>query len=240
MSEFTVSAGAGTDIWKKPPTTNVFNGQSHQHLLIIVADNSLGSGFRVILPRKLTPVLAPYKTNSSAPLSTFKSASITFTASYTTQYDQAGLLLIFHPPGSSSTSSSSSVPPKWIKTGIEFYNGSPRLSTVCCDNYADWSVAPLPSPSAENRPVAEGRQPVTVRIAKEGDENGIGFWVYYVPQGAGEEKREFVPLREIAWIYGLDKPEEWKLEVAAAVARPNKEVKGELEAKFWDFKVEWE
>jgi hypothetical protein len=56
--------------------------------------------------------------------------------------------------------------------------------------------------------------------------------VYLV--GAGGEK---VPLREIAWVF--DEPDSWELEVCAAVARPAKDVEGQLEATFQDFDVKW-
>lgn len=69
---------------------------------------------------------------------------------------------------------------------------------------------------------------------REGDENGVSFWVYYVAED-GEE----LPLREICWVFGENNGEGVELEVSAAVARPNKDVKGELEAKFTDFDVKW-
>ena len=58
------------------------------------------------------------------------------------------------------------------------------------------------------------------------------LWAYVLK---GEEK---IPLREIAWVYG-DNPEEWELEVSAAVARPGKDIDGDLEVKFENFEVEW-
>ncbi|KAK0387073.1 hypothetical protein NLU13_5386 [Sarocladium strictum] len=196
MSDFTLSAQPNTDIWKKPPTTDVFN--------------------------------APFRPHSKGPLTTFQSASLTFFAPYTTQYDQAGLLLTLTSPSTSAK--------KWIKTGIEFYNSQPRISTVCCDSWADWSVASLP-PSAPAQEIQAGTKGVTIRVDRGQDENGVGFWVYYVPEGANKE--EELPLREICWVFGDNGGEGWELEVSAAVARPNKDVKGELQAKFSNFNVNW-
>lgn len=73
-----------------------------------------------------------------------------------------------------------------------------------------------------------------MKVVSEGDENGLSLWVYYVT-----EEGEDVPLREICWVFGENNGEGWELEVSAAVARPNKVVKGELEAKFTDFDVQW-
>ncbi|RFU73319.1 hypothetical protein TARUN_8947, partial [Trichoderma arundinaceum] len=103
---FTFSAPANTDVWKKPPSHDVFTAP----------------------PAKP----APYHSLSKNPFPQFKSASITFTTTYTHQYDQAGIILVFTKP---------SAPRKWIKAGVELFDAQSRLSTVCCDNWADWSVA---------------------------------------------------------------------------------------------------
>lgn len=79
---------------------------------------------------------------------------------------------------------------------------------------------------------------MTIRVDRGTDENGVSFWVYYVPQ-EGEGGEELLPLREICWVYGDNNGEGWELEVSAAVARPNKDVKGNLEAKFSNFDVKW-
>lgn len=202
---FNLSAGPDTDLWKKPPTTDIFNGTSHT--------TALTHG-----PLSLTAA-APFKTHSSNPLSKFRSATVTFTATYTRRYDQAGLLFrLTHP----------SQPRKWVKTGIELYEGLPRLSTVSCDNWADWSVGPVPG--ADD--IAVGKKSVSVQVRSEGDENGRSWWVYHVD---GETK---TPLREICWVAD-GQYADWNLEVAALVARPAKEGEGDLEAKFDGFEVEW-
>jgi regulation of enolase protein 1 (concanavalin A-like superfamily) len=147
------------------------------------------------------------------------------------KYDQAGLLLSFRKRGEES---SSNPPSKWIKTGIEFYNGKPMLSTVACDNWADWSIGPLP--------VATGLSGAdiwtTILIEKEEDENGLSLRVYHVN---GDEK---TALREITWVYGLD-TEAWDVEVWAMAARPAKKpVAGSgdlkaLEVSVKDMVINW-
>lgn len=152
-------------------------------------------------------------------MSQFRAAEITFTAVYTQRYDQAGLLFrLTHPAH----------PRKWVKTGIELYEGLPRLSTVSCDNWADWSVGPVGA--AED--IATGGRSVTVQVRSEGDENGRSWWVYHVD---GETR---TPLREICWVADAQYAD-WKLEVAALVARPAKDGEEELEAKFEAFTVGW-
>jgi hypothetical protein len=144
------------------------------------------------------------------------------------------LLLTFHNDGNRFRLPGES-PPKWIKTGIELYNGKPRLSTVSCDNWADWSVTDFPD-------VAEAGQEVgwtTMLIEKDKDGNGTGLWVYRVlPNG------EKVPLREICWVFGLlGKGEEdsgnWTVDVAAMVARPAKEGTEGLRAEFKGLEAKW-
>ena len=45
------------------------------------------------------------------------------------QFDQAGLLLYLDND-------------HWLKCGIEFCDGTPKLSVVCCNYYSDWSTQP--------------------------------------------------------------------------------------------------
>ncbi|KAK5996768.1 hypothetical protein PT974_02109 [Cladobotryum mycophilum] len=154
---------------------------------------------------------APYKPLSTNPLPKFLSASITFSALYTTQFDQAGILLKFTRPSSPST------PRKWIKAGIELFNGAPASPPVAGASHAE--------------EIKSGARPVTILVEKS--ESGSCLWVYQVD---GDEK---VPLREICWPFAENGGEGWELEVSAAVARPNKEVDGVLQAQFHDFDIKW-
>ncbi|KAK1836566.1 hypothetical protein QBC39DRAFT_338414 [Podospora conica] len=185
---FTITAAPSTDIWRKPPSTDVYNA----------------------------PTATPPSLITTGPLPSFLSARATFSFPWRHQYDQAGLLLAFHPPPSSPARTSPS-PARWIKTGVEFYNSRPMLSTVSCDRWADWSVTPLP-------PTAEGGEVwTTVSIEKQNlDGHGWSLWVFQVL-----EDGEKVPLREICWVYGdEDGGEGWTVEVSAMAARPEKEVEG--------------
>ena len=77
-------------------------------------------------------------------------------------------------------------PTKWVKTGIEMYNGLPNVSTVACDRWADWSLVPL-----------TGTTTATVEMEREVKDGELTstLWIYMVD---GEERR---PLREVSWIF---------------------------------------
>ncbi|KAG6007684.1 hypothetical protein E4U21_005644 [Claviceps maximensis] len=180
------AAEPNTDIWKKPPTHDVFS--------------------------------APHRPHSKGPSLKFISATLTFIATYTHQFDQAGILFTY-------TKDSHR---KWIKTGVELFNDAPRLSTVCTDNWSDWSVADAPDAHA----IRTGCKPVTITVERMDDELGLSLWVYHVD---GSEK---TPLREITWPFGTA-GEGWELEVSAAIARPYKDTQDKLEAKFESFDVQW-
>lgn len=163
---------------------------------------------------------------------------MTFWADWTERYDQGGLLLALKRATPTTTTTTATAPPaeKWIKTGIELYQGHPRLSTVGCDRWADWSVSPLGTP-----PVDPGRG-LTLEVVREGDEHGKSAWVYRVVLGADGAVREKIPLREICWIFADEDDkdgEEWVLDVSPLVARPEKGAAEVLKVEFFDFKVEW-
>lgn len=54
---FTIEARPGTDIWKKPPSTNIFDGQSTLGLVRSVARDI--SPVFPLLPSPSTPLLSP-------------------------------------------------------------------------------------------------------------------------------------------------------------------------------------
>lgn len=56
--------------------------------------------------------------------------------SFTELYDQAGILL-YHGTA------------QWIKTGVEYNDGIPQLSTVVTDGYSDWSLTAVPEWAGE-------------------------------------------------------------------------------------------
>lgn len=162
------------------------------------------------------PSATPAGAITTGPLTKFKSAQMSFSLPAKEQYDQGGILLSLQRAGSPVTP-----PPKWIKSGVEYYNSVPKLGTVGCDSWADWSLSPV---------LGDGKW-VTVAIEKGGDEHGISLWVYQIVDG------EKIPLREICWVFG-DSPESWEISVSAYAARPKGETE-ELVVEFKDFEVQW-
>jgi regulation of enolase protein 1 (concanavalin A-like superfamily) len=137
---------------------------------------------------------------------------------------------------SEPSSSSSSSPTHWIKAGIEYYQSKPLLSTVCCDNYADWSVSRLPS---NEEAVRDGEASVTLLLQKEHDEHGVSLWIYHVDaEGDGTK----TPMRECCWLFAErgEGKKDWELEVGGLVARPDKDAEGALEAEFGRLDVQWD
>ena len=100
---------------------------------------------------------------------------------------------------------------RWIKTGIEFYNGAPMVSTVACDRWADWSLLPLPTATS-------GGTSVTVEMEREVRE-GVGGSTLCVYVMEGVEKRV---VRKITWVF-----EEGELDgecwVGVYAAKPTKD-----------------
>lgn len=111
-------------------------------------------------------------------LSSFRRARVTVSAEWKTLYDQGGLCLIL-------PQAQGSIPNKWVKSGIEFTHGSPHISTVACDRWADWSL--LPTTGAE----------VTVEMEREiiDDKPTSTLWVYAI------EATKRTPLREVTWVF---------------------------------------
>ncbi|KAI0901473.1 hypothetical protein F4806DRAFT_489950 [Annulohypoxylon nitens] len=178
----------------------------------------------------------PITNTVSGLLKKFQSARVTFWADWTERYDQAGLLLV-----PKRLSDAAVTPPeKWIKTGIEFYFGQPQLSTVSCDRWADWSVAPLTLKENETEPEKVGG--VTIEIVREGDELGKSLWVYRLVLDESGSVVHRIPLREICWVLA-DEDEaggtDWTLDISPLVARPEKNTTESLKVNFKSFEVHW-
>ncbi|KAG9014566.1 hypothetical protein FRB95_007247 [Tulasnella sp. JGI-2019a] len=129
---------------------------------------------------------APYVESDNAPslitstkLHAFRAAEVTVSATWTRLYDQAGLVLIA--PASEDQKSS------WVKTGIEFYNGKPNLSTVATPraSTSDWSLVPL------------SEHTVRIRVEREVHAEALSpsLWVYLM-----KENGERLAVREITWV----------------------------------------
>lgn len=82
-----------------------------------------------------------------APMPADSAVEVTFDATFTGQFDQAGVML----RAGAAT---------WVKAGVELADGVPQLGAVVTLGKSDWSV----------RPVPEWRdRPVTVRVSRSGD-----------------------------------------------------------------------
>lgn len=172
--EFTLIAPPGSDIWKKPPSLDVFDGPICYRFL---------------------------------PLSTFRRARVTVAAEWRTLYDQGGLCLIL-PETLDSTKVDRTRAKRWIKTGIEVYNGAPHVSAVACDRWADWSLWPLEGGKVTmemEREIVDGKPTSTL-------------WVYVVD---GEKRR---PIREVTWVFeGVDEGNGEDCWVGVYAAKPSKD-----------------
>ncbi|EHL03079.1 hypothetical protein M7I_1054 [Glarea lozoyensis 74030] len=119
-------------------------------------------------------------------ISKFKSARVTVTANLKTLYDQGGLVLVF------PTKRSDPRPEKrWVKTGFEYYQNRPMMSTVTTDLWSDWSLLPLD-------PEDEREKRVTVEVEREKESDGSWGSVLRVSVvGRGGK----VPVREVTWAF---------------------------------------
>jgi regulation of enolase protein 1 (concanavalin A-like superfamily) len=72
--------------------------------------------------------------------------SVRVRGAYTDQYDQAGAMVRVDEG-------------HWLKTGIEYFDGRIRLSTVVTLTYSSWSVASLPAGASE----------LSLQLARRGD-----------------------------------------------------------------------
>lgn len=194
---FSLASPLGTDIWRKPPAIDVFSAPTYPESL---PHYSLKSFQRA----RFTVSLPPCKELR--------------------QFDQAGLVLHFTNPQANITKGSGK--DRWIKTGIEFFNGKPLVGTAACDTWSDWSVAPLRLASEADRPS------VTIEVQREKDQLGKSLWIYQVIRDSnGEEER--IPLRECNWVFAEE--DGWEVGVGAYVARETEgEGKDELTGHFED------
>jgi regulation of enolase protein 1 (concanavalin A-like superfamily) len=145
------------------------------------------------------------------PVTTFKSLSATVSGPWKTQFDQGGILIAF--PKSPGTDLHDS---QWIKAGIEFFNGEPKLGVVGTDRFSDWSLCPMFEAGDQASFVAE----------KEADT----IWIYAVVKGKKE------PLREVKWADLEGRAKNAEMWVGVYGAKPTPEV-GDAEAKI-DVKFE--
>ncbi|CDM36317.1 hypothetical protein DTO013E5_6774 [Penicillium roqueforti] len=137
----------------------------------------------------------------SVPLKSFKRIRVAVTGLWEKKYDQGGVVLVLNTAGGGQ---------KWVKCGIELTHGKPHLSVVAKDNWADWSLLPVPSGSGS----------ATLELVREEDNS---LWIYLV------EGLQKSPIREVTWIFEQENVEDFWVGIYAA--RPSTEG-GELSVKF--------
>ncbi|OJD17658.1 hypothetical protein AJ78_02249 [Emergomyces pasteurianus Ep9510] len=146
--------------------------------------------------------------HKTVPLSSFERASVHVSAKWTTLYDQGGLILVLNRDDGTQ---------KWVKTGIEFVDGKPHVSTVGKDNWADWSLLPM-APGTETG--------ARIEMVREKD---VSLWIYLIE--GGERRR----IRQVNWAFVDEGSTQCWIGVYAA--KPAKEG-GELMVSFKELEIE--
>ncbi|KAL8750884.1 MAG: hypothetical protein Q9199_006785 [Rusavskia elegans] len=166
-------------------------------------------------PQPFTDTFNAPRYLTTLPLKELKSLQVTVKGAWKTLFDQGGLLMLL--PAREGENQ------RWIKTGIEFYNGKPHISAVACDRWADWSLLPLPSSDTSE---------ATIRMEREVDastgEKTSTMWI----RCHNLETGEWIPIREIAWGF---EHEEGEVQVGVYAAKPTED-QGDKDA---ELKVEF-
>ncbi len=90
--------------------------------------------------------------------------------SYAAQYDQAGAMVRVDDR-------------RWLKTGIEYFDGRPRFSTVITLEHSSWAVADLPSYAGEVSLLVTRRgDAIEVRYRLDGGDRELAA-LAYLPSG---------------------------------------------------------
>ncbi|OJD27769.1 hypothetical protein ACJ73_00839 [Blastomyces percursus] len=110
---------------------------------------------------------------------------------------------------------------QWIKAGIEYVDGKAHISVVGKDQWADWSLMPLPAAREEEANIG-----AKIEMVREKD---VYRWTYLVE--GGERRR----IRQVNWTFVDEGVKEcW---VGVYAARPVK-AGGELEVAFKELEIE--
>lgn len=97
--------------------------------------------------------------------------SVRVAGAYAAQYDQAGAMVRADER-------------RWIKTGVEFFDGRLRFSTVVTAEQSSWAVGELPDGAAEiGLRLSRRGDAVEIRYAVDGGEPRLGA-IVYLPPGA--------------------------------------------------------
>jgi regulation of enolase protein 1 (concanavalin A-like superfamily) len=177
-----------------------------------------------------TAPLLYHKLNTS----TFKSARVTVSFTWTTIYDQGGLILVFpaagNPNPDASNAGAKEAHPQWVKAGVEINDGRAWASVVARENWADWSLSLPPAGVVDT-----GAK--TVKATIEFERHGGALYVFVSAPGAGKEGRCMI--REPQWVFldGRGEGEAW-VGVYTCSPDPKGERAGKpLEVTFEDFEI---
>jgi len=180
LGNFVLKARSGTDLWRKP-SRDTFTA----------------------------PVLY-----TSSPLHFFRAevtVHIRLTSAF--EWDQGGLVIFAGPPP--TTTPANNGPPvyslnqapagKWVKAGIEYYDGHTTASSVSAStDGADWSLVELPP----------GQNELKVRFERVDQ----ALWVWF------DDGMEWKKLREVTWFFwGVD---EKNVRIGVYASRPANFISG--------------
>ncbi|KAG8749745.1 hypothetical protein FRC12_013252 [Ceratobasidium sp. 428] len=146
-SPITIPAAPGTDLWRKPPSTNSTNAPYY-------AEYHSLSSFR----RALVTVNAKWdRLYDQGGLILLLPGS-----------ENAGSLRS-HSSSLTTSDKNDKAYEAWVKTGIEMFDGKPNVGTVAtpAHGYSDWSLVPTPP----------GTTSVTIEVVRQQDGPGLYIYI---------------------------------------------------------------
>lgn len=183
-------------------------------LPLITATDGTGADFKLLAPPKSDIYVSPRTPKAlfdyTAPVvykridkEAFVALSVTTSAKWRTQYDQAGLIFTVptknNPEPNATNAAELDTHPAWIKAGIECNDGAPCVSIVdrAPGGWANWSLIPLSLIGITLGPVV----PVTLNFTRE--KNALMIWLIQDPEAGEGSKKLFI--RKVPWVF-LDDP----------------------------------
>ena len=150
----------------------------------------------------------------SVKLQSFQRVRVTVSAPWSKLYDHGGLVLVLPTAGVEHTDQ------KWIKTGVEFYEGASYVSTVAADRWADWSL------------VQAGIHDGKVTLEMERKKVDDTLWIFIVD---GDKR---IPIREITWALSETSVEDcWVGVYAATPTVPKGSEALDVQFEGWELEV---
>ena len=167
---------------------------------------------------------------------------MTVSFTWTTIYDQGGLILVFpnkdNPNPDASNAGEKSKHPQWVKAGIEINDGRPWASVVARENWADWSLSIPPAGVTDAQPNNEGvTGKGSVKAVIEFERHEGALYVFVNGPDGKEKGRSMI--REPQWVF-LDERDDTEalVGVYCCTPDPKDERNGTpLEVTFEDFEL---